>query len=445
MPWSTREELESELRARAVPIVRCIPGLKKPHSVKSAASFIPCRDRYIRLDWQREPTREERQEAVNVIREGCPGPGGLEVMIDAECREYPGNQQSAIPRKLWKLSPLLGYYWPAVWLKGRPGPDSQHLDIAALHDIVYEGTLAQGIRAKAYRLGLFVFDFSNWEAELADPPVYDDEERGLDQQVPRAMRRIRVFNAHLACFYDAIARLQQGFCISKVIIQYEETISMRDFGDPLSGMAWSSPRLEEVRPRFHTVLPPDDPERWHWSEQFRTRFVVKEETLKESFSLLTAVLDHSSDHTLLLTELLAHSCKAFEDHEYSLSLIVSWAITEKLLQCRWSRYLSEERQNKVEVDGEQVPLLTKEREKKLTDGNQFTASVTTEFLTCLGLLPFKLYQRLNRVRNARNHWMHELQPVSWEAASDAIRLAQEMLREVEGVNFSIPVLTRFHN
>lgn len=143
-------------------------------------------------------------------------------------------------------------------------------------------------------------------------------------------------------------------------------------------------------------------------------------------------------------EILAHSCKAFEDHYYSLSLITAWGIIEKLLQARWQRYIDDHREVQVEVAGELVPLVNSERAKKLRDGNNFTASVVTETLVCLEQLPFALYKPLNQVRDARNKWMHELRPVTRDAAHSALQLAQGMLRQIEGIDLSIPVQTQLH-
>jgi hypothetical protein len=442
MAWSNAGELDRELRQKNVPVVGCAVGVKEIHPTQFAATFVPCDGKYVRIDWSRQPTPEEKEVALAVVRENASA-GADAVPTDSEATVYPPDG----PAEPMQLSPVLCYYWPRVWLAGRPGPSHDQIDLLSLHDLVYETDITQGLRAKAYRLGLFVFDFSRWRKDAEAPA---DGLNELDRLIERKMRRISVFNAHLICLYDAVAR-SQNFLLDKTLISHEDTISAGDFGDPFSGMGGGiGLPLTEICTRYtpdfmvtrglHEVYAAQ----MKWSIQYHSRLVVTEDALKRSFATLAGVLDHSSDHSLLLVEILAHGCKAFEDHNYSLALVTAWAVIEKMLQARWHGYIDGERAAREIVDGQQVPRVNSDRAKKLKDGNNFTASVVTECLTCLSLLPFPLYKPLNQVRDARNKWMHELRPVTRDAASQAVQLAQDMLRQVEGIDLTIPVGTRLH-
>jgi len=442
MVWSNAGELHRELRQKDVPIVGCAVGVKEVHPTQFAATFVPWGGQYVRLDWKRKPTPEEKEAALAVVRAN-PTAGADAVPADSDATSYP-SEEAAEPTK---LSPVLCYYWPSVWLTGRPGPDHNQIDLPSLHDVVYEGNITQGLRVKAYRLGLFAFDFSRWDKDAESPA---DGLNELDRLIEQKMRRIALFNAHLICLYDAVARSQK-YVLEKTLLSHEDTISASDFSNPFSSMGggWRTPFTEIVTQYSHDFAATRGPHEAYaaqmkWFMQYHVRVVVTEEALKTSFATLAAVLDHSSNHSLLLVEILAHGCKAFEDHNYSLALVTAWSVIEKMLQARWHRYIDGERAAKEDVDGQQVPRVNADRAKKLKDGNNFTASVVTESLTCLGLLPFPLYKPLNQVREARNKWMHELRPVTRDAASQAVQLAQDMLRQVEGIDLTIPVGTRLH-
>jgi hypothetical protein len=172
-----------------------------------------------------------------------------------------------------------------------------------------------------------------------------------------------------------------------------------------------------------------------------TRHAVSADAVDESFRLLNAVLSNRNPKALFLVELYLRSCKAFEDHNYALSLVTAWAVVENLLQRLWIHHIGEQKQKTVE--GTDV-FINSDRMSKLADGRDFTASVISEFLSFADVLPFKVYQNLSYVRRARNDWMHELKPVTRLNAIEAVQLTHQMLNLVDELDLNIPIGSRLN-
>jgi hypothetical protein len=69
--------------------------------------------------------------------------------------------------------------------------------------------------------------------------------------------------------------------------------------------------------------------------------------------------------------------------------------------------------------------------------------VISEILSLTDHLPFKIYETLSKVRKERNDWIHGLKSISSHVASDAIRLAEDMLTYVKKIKLHIPTHTMF--
>jgi len=436
MSWTDAGKLSEELRAKKVPIVGVGLGVKEPGSTQFAATYIPSGDHFIVIHWKRKPSQEEREQAISIVQEGSPERIDLERIVDSATSEYPPDGPSESP----DLSPVMGYYWPDIWAEGKPGV--LQLESDSIHDLVCSTKITQDIRVKVFRLGFFVFDFSNWKDPLSQKKGTRDETNRL---VKQKMRRVAVFNAHLLCLYKAIWEIQE-FAMWKTLISHQDVISMNNFDDPFSNMAAGRfGTLMDIAHRPSLDHPSTDishpvgAAEIRWLRAYYSRIVVSQAALDRSFELLNSILDHASEHSLMNAETLSFSCKAFEDHNYNLCLITAWGIIEKLLKLLWDRYINENRKNMVDLNGEKTLLINADRAKLLRDGNHFTASVITEVLTCMERLPFTFYKSLNEVRNARNKWMHELRPVQSDIAYQGLKLAQDLLRHVDGFDFTIPV------
>jgi hypothetical protein len=107
---------------------------------------------------------------------------------------------------------------------------------------------------------------------------------------------------------------------------------------------------------------------------------------------------------------------------------------EACLDQMWERYLDERATQ--EIDGVQEKVINSKRRQNLT-GRDYSASVISEILSLGGKLSFGNYTELGIVRSARNNWIHKLNDVDRVIANKALLLAQRMLDQVEGVNFTV--------
>lgn len=328
------------------------------------------------------------------------------------------------------------YHWPTVWVGSAPPASGADIDISTLEEEVYRTTLPVGIAAKVFRDGMFIFDFSDWPPGRALP---DDGESDFDAVAAVILQRVNVLNAHLVCLYTALSR-RQNISLAKMTVAPSDLIMLKSLDD--TGMSFADTRVAAlVLARHPSTYVRELPTWFDWRVSMR-KVVVEIDVVHESFQLLATILQHSDPYALLITDLCARSCKAYEDHNYSLCLVTAWAITEKLLQDLWNRYVEANREK--EIDGAKVPFINKARKKKLIESRDFSASVISEVLSLMDYLPFPLYRDLSRVRKARNDWIHGLGPVSRKTAELSVRVAEAMLELVDGLNLKVPLIPRIH-
>ena len=98
----------------------------------------------------------------------------------------------------------LGYYIPPkAWLVKQPrndGKTSGHLtdevfDISQLSDIVYEDTLACGVKVRGFCDGLFLFDFTSADGFGAEPSL--EQIDSFEETAQFRLERTEVLNAHV--------------------------------------------------------------------------------------------------------------------------------------------------------------------------------------------------------------------------------------------------------
>jgi hypothetical protein len=317
------------------------------------------------------------------------------------------------------------YHWPPVWVGG--GPPISRIDIgpSMRGEEVYRASLAVGIRGKVLREGMFIFDFSDWVPGCFPP---DSSQLGFDGAAAVILQRAAVLNAHLVCLHTALSR-GQNFVLPKMVVSPLDLISLRSLDDTELSVGESAAavlaaaRYGPTHARFRVI-------------------VIEINTVHESFQLLDTILQHETPYALLIADLYARACKAYEDHNYGLCLVTAWAIIEKLLQQIWTRYVEANRQR--EIDGAEEIFINKDRRKRLTEGRDFTASMISEILSLMDYLPFELYRELSTVRQARNNWIHSLEPVSRGDAERSVRVTEQMLKLVDGINLEVPLYAQIH-
>jgi hypothetical protein len=159
--------------------------------------------------------------------------------------------------------------------------------------------------------------------------------------------------------------------------------------------------------------------------------VVAEEAIEQSYEQLNAILSAENATDLLpLIDVALRAATAFSSKAFDAALIQSWAAIERMLTSMWESYIADNRER--EEDGESKLFINSQRRALLT-GRDFTASVVSEALSLLDVLPANLYRRLAPIRRARNGWMHELTPVSAADSARSVDLVFALLRHVYGV------------
>lgn len=328
------------------------------------------------------------------------------------------------------------YHYPVLYAGEQPEEDvNRNIDVRRLGDEVYRAALTVGITVKVLREGRFIFDFSDWERGKARSADRSD----FDSTASVILKRVSVLNAHLACLYTALFR-QQRIYPQTMVVEPSQVISMKSLDD--SGMGIGDKRVLWLASAQHIKTYSKDRPIWNDPRIAGRLVVLSIPTLAESFHLLNAILEHPNADMVLIADLLLRSSKALHDHNYSLSLITSWSIAEKVLQLRWEKYLDSQKER--EDDGKKIVFINKDRKKNLMNGRDYSASVVSEILSLAGILSFELYKDMQLVRKARNNWIHNLSPVSRETAELSIKVAATLLYYFERIYLSFPISTSLH-
>jgi hypothetical protein len=346
------------------------------------------------------------------------------------------NDQEAASIDLGQRDAAAYYVWPLVWLGtppdnmyavSEPGAAVADIDPAQLAEVVAEANLPRGLQVRAYRDGMFLFDFSKWapmpSRDPSGPPgLFED----LSEVV---LRRVALLNAHLVCFHAAVAQHQEpGLGVNALS---PSLILPTSFEAP-EGVGLPDGRIAHIyTARYGSTYAPGLP--YRADPRVSMRMTVESPAVEGSFSRLSEILSSpDSERVITLLDLLARSGSAYSAHDFNVCLVIAWTVCESLLQELWDRYLREKRE-----DADGTVVINADRRDFLA-GAEVTARITSEFLSLLGELPFDLYQVLNSARQARNKWVHELRPVPYTVAAEAMTAAERMLKLVHDIEIVLP-------
>jgi hypothetical protein len=329
------------------------------------------------------------------------------------------------------------YVWPLVWLgappddlhsRVEPGEAPPDVDVRQLAEVVAEAELPGAIRARAYRDGMFMFDFSQWAPFVGDLPGAD-----FDELAALVLRRVGLMNAHLACFYTSVAKVEnRGLEVTALTPSL--ILPTNSFDEP-EGVGLPDARVGWIHmARYESQYNPSSFKQI--DSRLSMRIPIELAAVEDSFRRLGELLDHNaSERVIALADLLTRSGAAYSAHDYNVALVTAWTLSESLLQELWLRYLEENRERTL--DTEIVSFINRDRLDFLT-GRDMTARLVSEVLSLVDRLPFTLYPGLNAARSARNKWVHDLSPVSHQTAATAIETAEQMLAHVDGVELLLP-------
>jgi hypothetical protein len=310
-----------------------------------------------------------------------------------------------------------GYYkWPFVWVADEPSS----LPGGSLDREVYRKDLSCGLSVKVLREGLFVFDFSGAKRGKFTDPLNFDFNEGAEIQ----LYRCRVLNTHLICLQSAQMKAGGPYSSRVMVVDPSDLILFKSLDD-------TNPSVGDF---FLELLfeKRDDPAVADFLS--RRSDTIRLSVIENSFEMLNRIMLRSDDYLLTLTDLFARSGFAYQDHNYSLTLVGAWTITEQLLRTLWSRYVEANRERIIEEKAQ--TFINADRKKRLTEGREFTAATITETLSLCDELSLENYNDINSVRRTRNDWMHKVAGVTMKDAGLALDVACRMLMMVERIDLA---------
>lgn len=348
------------------------------------------------------------------------------------------NEESPNAIKPTPSSATAYYLMPPVYVCGSPWSfddsvrwvmpklDLSQCDIKKLADEVYRKDLGCGISVVVLREGLFVFDFSKWgdakgvpKNGFATTPMYG------------ALERVAVLNTHLACLYTVVQSLQHQ-SIPKMVLSPGNLFSMSFQPPYLGGSCSNEPQWSPFSlSRFVSTYNPNYPPGLDFRIISR-RINLTPSAIEKSFELFEKALGSNTMRIIAVADLYLRSCSVCEEHNFALSTVLAWTACEKLLNVLWERHIDDcDRENSVP----DAKFVNRTRKERLMGAN-FTASVVIEILSLANHIDFALYEKLNKVRRARNNWVHDLES---EINSDIAQIGLQATGDLMELVDAIPI------
>lgn len=327
------------------------------------------------------------------------------------------------------------YHDPPLWIGSSPinyGVE-EPVNFGSFRDVIFRQKLSCGIEIKVSREGLFSFGFTDWELGM-----FKVEEAGINEfkiQAETVLRRTNVMNAYLAFLYTNEI-VMKNYGRDCMVITPELIISMNSLDKDDMGFGnthVSRLALSSYPSTYQDLLHPT------FDDRISMRGMPVDLSVAEkTASDLNILINTTGLDGILLADLFVRASKSYQEHNYSFSLIINWAITEKLLQELWTRYQEENtlRDDKV--------FLSKDRKKKLNDSRTFTAAVISETLSLANYIDYDLYEKLSIVRKVRNDWMHKQIAASSSDGQVAMDVCEQLLSLVRKIELRGQKSLRLH-
>lgn len=321
----------------------------------------------------------------------------------------------------------LGSRPPGSAIAPNPSDDSK-FSLDSLQEIVYEDSFPSGFRIKAARDGYIALGFegvpgfiSEKEAEQRRRPEENWSLTLLNARIPVG----EAINAYLACLNGALQK-------SSDILELESVPTNRlgQVDDELMPkMAQTTDIWRRLQQR-EAVFYEGNKYKLVDAVCLGRHKVIEVSDLKAAAQGLEHLLQDADKGALKVVSLYNLALGSLSQLDFARSLITSWAVTERLLEIIWLKFISI---NSAE-NAERVlkPPTSGQRANKLK-GNNLTASIRVEILSVGGHLSEKEYTFIEKARRARNAWIHALDPVSFYSAMDAAAAAAILIKRVYGI------------
>ena len=136
------------------------------------------------------------------------------------------------------------------------------------------------------------------------------------------------------------------------------------------------------------------------------------DTLNEDFRDLSA-----DDSTLRDVSILAQSLGQYKMANFDISVILAWTLIEQHIGKLWEWFVGAS--NLTYANGNR--RIDKERRKSLENTRDYSASIRSNILEFLNVIPFEEFNRINKLRKCRNDFIHSREPCRIEDAGLGIR------------------------
>ena len=295
--------------------------------------------------------------------------------------------------------------------------------LESLAETVYEESFDSGLTVRISRDGLVLLRFLNVPGYLEAPevmskpksPQQDNANAHIKFRAPYA----EAMNAFLACLSGTLKRTEYPLNLGHIATNQVQE-AKNDFSLGVTRSIKTGNHIEARFPYGYHFPPHGD------SRNFRTN-LIELDTLKSAAANLNLLVREKSETAIKLAAMFTLSVSSYEEHDFSRSLITSWAIIENILNSLWKALMRESN----------PPIQGKRKEK--WNGSNFTISIKIEMLSMAGMLSEAEYGLVDKARVDRNNWIHALADVTFNSAHSSCFAASVLFQRV----YNVPLAKEF--
>jgi hypothetical protein len=304
-------------------------------------------------------------------------------------------------QKRWLVSAPPASVTPATWRE-------------EMWKVVHQHDFPGVAKISACRSGVIKFDFNNGEpAALVsrNTPVHDYFENAISATAAR----LKLMNAFAVCMHSAHLTEHEDAYFN-IHLGPNDLIHFDERGNEGGSRILELPRLDRIETIPNFILDHPDPD------------ILPTRVLEVACLSFASVLQKRNSGAIDLCALLNQAANARANHDFSLSLVLSWTVCESLLGNKWESYYTRQ----ANLTG-----ITLNRNKRKTYDRQYAVATVIEILGLSNELPLQLYERLSSVRSNRNSWLHQTRQIDRADAEAALDVTKDLLDEVLGISLSL--------
>jgi hypothetical protein len=285
-------------------------------------------------------------------------------------------------------------------------------------DAVLSTRIGAKVRAEFQRAGIVIAEFAPDYDDGGPVPSYEEETPFVaPPRIGKLIDRRRAIADRRGSFMTAVL----GALHSSAAVQDQKGYILQE---PVHSGNWLVVRNCSGRLGVQT----DD----HEGKKPRSR-PLSDLAARRAVALVESSLKFFEGEGWQLLTLLYVASYQYQVHQFASSTINSWAIIEAIQNSFWEQLLG-----RLDSREGGHTLINKERRDSLT-GRDYTASIISQTLSLCREYPDEWLDALNKIRKARNAFVHELKDPGIEGAGDALSMASVMLSRLLGEDVSFPI------